>query len=80
LDKQALQIALNWSKWFYRWTGQFTREQMDNILDFETGGMLEIWAELYNITGDKEHLELIYRYDRPRLFNALLNGEDVLTN
>lgn len=79
-NEQALEIAVNWAKWFYRWTGQFTREQMDNILDYETGGMLEVWADLYSITHDREHLELIYRYDRPRLFNALLEGIDALTN
>jgi len=50
------------------------------MLDVETGGMLESWADLYGVTGDKEHYELINRYDRPRLFNRLLAGEDPLTN
>jgi len=79
-NEQALDIVINWAKWFYRWTGQFTKEQMDDILDFETGGMLEVWADLYEITGDKKYLELMYRYDRRRLFEPLLRGEDVLTN
>ena len=42
--------------------------------------MLEVWADLYGISGDKEHLALIRRYDRRRLFDPLLAGEDVLTN
>jgi DUF1680 family protein len=71
---------VKWAQWFHRWTGQFTREQMDNILDFETGGMLEAWANLYGITGAQEHLDLIERYDRPRLFDRLIAGEDALTN
>lgn len=79
-NKQALQIAVNWAKWFYRWTGQFSREKLDDILDYETGGMLEIWAELFEITGDGEYFELLNRYYRRRLFDPLLEGKDVLTN
>jgi DUF1680 family protein len=42
--------------------------------------MLEAWADLYGITQDEKHKELIYRYDRRRFFDALLAGKDVLTN
>ncbi len=79
-SQQALDVACLWSDWFHRWSGQFTREQFDDILDFETGGMLEIWADLYEITGRKEHYELMQRYYRQRLFDPLLSGVDVLTN
>jgi DUF1680 family protein len=79
-NQQALEIMITWARWFYRWTGQFSREQMDDILDVETGGMLEVWANLYGVTHDEQHLELLRRYDRPRLFEPLLAGEDVLTN
>ncbi len=77
---QALEILLKWARWFHRWSGQFSLEQMDDILEVETGGMLEIWANLYGLTGEREHLELIQRYDRRRLFDPLIAGEDVLTN
>ena len=79
-NNQALEIAVNWSKWFLKWTAKFTREEMDNILDVETGGMLEIWALLYGITKEKDFLTLMERYYRSRLFDALLDGKDVLTN
>jgi uncharacterized protein len=79
-NQQALEILVKWARWFSRWTSQFTREQFDNILDVETGGMLEAWADLYGVTGEKEHYELIKRYDRRRLFDPLIAGEDVLTN
>jgi DUF1680 family protein len=79
-NEQALDIMVKWARWFQRWTGQFSREQMDDILDIETGGMLESWANLYGVTGKQEHLDLVYRYDRPRLFERLLAGEDPLTN
>jgi DUF1680 family protein len=79
-NEQALEIMVRWASWFTRWTGQFSRQEMDDILDVETGGMLEAWADLYSLTGDEQHLELMRRYDRPRLFEPLLAGEDVLTN
>lgn len=79
-SKLALDILDGFAAWFHRWTNGFTREQMDDILDFETGGMLEAWADLYGFTGKQEHLDLIERYDRPRLFDRLLAGLDPLTN
>ena len=79
-NAQALEILVRWARWFHRWSGQFSTEQMDDILDVETGGMLEVWANLYGETGEREHCELIERYDRRRLFNPLLAGQDVLTN
>ena len=79
-NEQALAILESWARWFHRWSGQFSRTELDNILDVETGGMLEVWADLYGITGKQEHLELIERYDRPRLFERLRRGEDPLTN
>lgn len=79
-NEEALKIAEDFAQWFYDFTDGKTREEMDNILDFETGGMLEIWADLYEFTKDKKYLELIDRYDRHRLFDALLEGVDALTN
>jgi len=77
---QALEILVKTAEWFRRWTAGFSREEFDEILDVETGGMLEVWADLYGITGEKNHLELVERYTRARLFQPLLDGNDVLTN
>ncbi len=77
---QALEILEASAKWFHRWTSHFSLQEMDNILDVETGGMLELWADLYGVTGKSMYLDLIGRYDRRRLFDRLLRGEDPLTN
>ncbi len=79
-NEQALDIALRFSQWFYRWSGQFNQEQFDRILNVETGGMLEMWARLYGITKDETHRTLMNRYYRHCLFDGLLAGKDVLTN
>ncbi|WP_460530694.1 beta-L-arabinofuranosidase domain-containing protein [Flindersiella endophytica] len=79
-NETAFDVVCEAANWFHTWTGRFSREQLDDILDWETGGMLEVWAGLYALTGDQRHLELIERYRRRRFFDPLLAGEDVLTN
>jgi len=79
-NAQALEVADRFADWFHRWSGQFTQAQMDDMLDVETGGMLEAWADLYGVTGSAKYLDLIERYTRRRLFDPLLEGRDVLTN
>ncbi len=79
-SQPALDILNRATAWFQRWTAPFSRKQMDDILDVETGGMLEVWADAYGVTGSQAHLDLIERYTRNRLFDALLEGRDALTN
>ncbi|WP_364141706.1 beta-L-arabinofuranosidase domain-containing protein [Paenibacillus sp. LPE1-1-1.1] len=79
-NEQALRMMAAIADWFHRWTDSFNREQMDDLLDLETGGMLETWVELYALTKETKHRDLIDRYDRRRFFDALLEGQDVLTN
>ena len=79
-NAEALEVAVNFSKWFYDFVENKTVTEMDNLLDFETGGMLEVWADLYEFTSDEMYLSLIDKYDRRRLFDPLIAGTDVLTN
>lgn len=76
----ALEIAEKLASWFYKWSGEYSDEKFDDILDVETGGMLEIWAELLDITGKDMYKTLLERYYRGRLFDPLVEGKDVLTN
>ena len=78
-NQQALEILVKWSRWFSHGPPNLPR-RFDDILDVETGGMLEALADLYGVTGEKEHYELIKRYDRRQLFHPLIAGKDVLTN
>lgn len=49
-SQKALEIADRFADWFLEWSSTFTREKFDDILDMETGGMLEAWADLLHIT------------------------------
>jgi DUF1680 family protein len=79
-NAKALGIADRLADWFVRWSAGCSREQLDRILDVETGGMLESWADLYASTGAAKYRDLIERYTRHRLFDPLLAGRDPLTN
>jgi len=79
-NERALSIAEAAAEWMDRWSSQFSREQFDEILEVETGGMLEVWADLLEITGKDIYRGLLDWYWRGRLFDPLLEGVDVLTN
>lgn len=79
-NEQALEIIVNAAKWFTRFTDDMSRDALDDFLDWETGGIQEIWADLYGITKEQDHLDLVHRFDRRRLIDRLLAGEDPLTN
>lgn len=76
----ALKIADRLADWFSRWSKAYNREEFDHILDVETGGMLEVWADLLSMTGNEKYAQLLEKYYRGRLFEPLLEGKDVLTN
>ncbi len=80
-NAEALEIVKSCADWFYDFTADISRETMDEMMDNEeTGGILELWADLYAITSEPKHLELLHRYERPHLFEPLLAKIDVLSN
>lgn len=80
-NSQALEIVKGCADWFTHFTQDISRETMDRMMDMEeTGGIMELWGDLYAVTGEKSHLELMRRYERPELTQPVLEGQDVLTN
>lgn len=79
-DERALRIAHRAAALIAEWAREFERDEFQAILEVETGGMLEVWADLLEATGDDMYRELLDRYDHRSLFDGLLAGEDMLTN
>lgn len=80
-NRQALEVLENFSDWFYQWTGKLLASNKGAaIYGGETSGMLEIWANLYGLTGKEKYLTLMKRYGNPGLFQLLEKGEDALSN
>lgn len=79
-DERALQLARNATVPILEWARGFDDDAFQTILEVETGGMLEVWADLLSATGDEIYLELLERYYHRSLFDGLLAGRDMLTN
>ena len=79
-NRQALEVLQRFANWFVRYTAKKSDDEMDRILEIETGGVLEVWANLFQETGKEVYRTLIHKYDRRPFFDRLLRGEDPLTN
>jgi len=80
-SEQALEVLEKFADWFHRWTGtQLSNNNIRAIYGGETSGMLEIWSDLYGLTHKQKYSDLMQRYGNPGLFQALLKGEDALSN
>lgn len=79
-DERALEMAKRATQPLLRWVRSLDDDAFQAILEVETGGMLEVWADLLEATSDPIYRELLERYYRKSLFDGLLAGHDMLTN
>lgn len=80
-NETALKIITNCKPWFLRFIRETDHATLMHMMDIEeTGGIVELWADLYGVTGDPDYLELMRAMERENLFNAMLENRDVLTN
>ncbi|NBS52046.1 MAG: DUF4965 domain-containing protein, partial [Spartobacteria bacterium] len=56
-----------------------TDEQMQRMLDIEHGGMTEVMADLFAVTGDAKYLAAAKRFCHHKIFDPMVEGRDVLT-
>ncbi len=76
----ALDILDNAADWYLDWIECAEKTNPHAIYSGEEGGMLEVWATLFEITHDEKYLKLSYAYSNPSIFKKLENGEDPLTD
>jgi len=79
-NRKALKILNNLADWYVRWVNYEKKHCPQAIYNGEQGGMLEIWAAMYEITGYKKYMDLAEAYSGNREFQQLFNEEDALTN
>ena len=78
-NRKALDILIGLSDFFVDMCSNLSDEQMQNMLASEHGGMNEVLADVYYITGNNDYLELARRFSHKAILNPLLNKEDRLT-
>lgn len=79
IDK-ARELLSHLADWYLAWTDRMLTVAPDAIYRGEAGGMLEIWAGLYQLTGDARYLTLAQRYSQDAIFTQLEKGKDPLSN
>lgn len=79
-NTQALDILSHLSDWYITWTEKAAETNPHAVYAGEEAGMLEVWAQLYQLTKDEKHLTLAKRYADAGLFRKLKEGKDSLTN
>lgn len=79
-NDKALVILGNAADWYLDWTADMEKKNPHAVYSGEEGGMLEVWAGLYQLTNDKRYLTLAERYSHPSIFKKLEDNGDPLSN
>lgn len=79
-NTQALDILSHLSDWYITWTEKAAETNPHAVYAGEEAGILEVWAQLYQLTKDEKYLTLAKRYADAGLFRKLKEGKDSLTN
>lgn len=79
-NAKALEILSNSADWYLKWTADMEEKNPHAVYSGEEGGMLEVWAWLYELTKQEKYRVLADRYSHPSIFKKLEENLDVLTN
>ena len=79
-NEQAKKLFLGFCDWAIDLTAGLTDAQMEQTLHTEHGGMNEVLADAYAITGDKKYLDVAKRFSHKRLLLPLSQRQDCLDN
>ena len=79
-SEEAKNIFLNFCDWGISITSTLTDKQMESVLNMEHGGMPEVFADAYQITGEDKYLIAAKRYSHKAFLNPLSKGIDNLDN
>ena len=79
-NEQARLLFLGFCDWAIDLTAGLSDTQMEHLLDTEHGGMNEVLADAYAITGEQKYLHAARRFSHRRLLNPLMQRRDCLDN
>jgi DUF1680 family protein len=77
-NEQALDTVEKMAGWVRGWSDPLSEQQMQRVLLVEYGGMGEVLANLYGLTGKREYLDLAQRFDKKGFFDPLAAHRDEL--
>lgn len=77
-NQQALAVLTGFSDWADKLTGSLSEADMQKMLQAEHGGMNEVFADMYAITGNEKYMTLSRRFNRSSVLEPLSRGVDDL--
>ncbi len=77
-DQTVLRVLLRFADWACDGLSGFSDEDFEKMLEYEHGGMNEVFANLYRITKNEKYLCFAEKFTHKKLFRFLLKGEDKL--
>lgn len=78
-NEKALEVLIQLTDWFIELNSGLTDAQIQEILVSEHGGLNEVFADVYSITGEEKYLTLARQYSHRAILDPLLKHEDKLT-
>jgi len=78
-NEKARDLLVRYGDWCEKVTSGLTDAQMQRMIGTEYGGMNEVLADIYAITGDSKYIELAKRFNHRAVFEPLENRQDRLT-
>ena len=78
-NRKARDVLVRFGDWCERVTAGLSDAQMQRMLGNEHGGMNEVLADIYAITGDQKYLTLARRFCHRAVLDPLEHEEDRLT-
>ena len=76
----AIEILDHLADWYVRWVGSVQDSNPEAVFSGEQAGMLEVWADLYALTGKEKYQRLMDAYEGNALFDRLDQGGDALSD
>lgn len=77
-NRQALDVLTRLADWVKFRVDRLSDEQQQRALETEFGGMNEVLANLYTVTGNPVYLRIARKFDHRSVFDPLARGEDPL--
>lgn len=77
-DQTVLRVLLRFADWACDGLSDYSDEDFEKMLEYEHGGMNEVFANLYRITKNEKYLYFAEKFTHKKLFRFLLKGEDKL--
>lgn len=77
-DQTVLRVLLRFADWACDGLSDFSDEDFEKMLEYEHGGMNDVFANLYRITKNEKYLYFAEKFTHKKLFHFLLKGEDKL--